>query len=106
MLDVGETWHFTSQGVAGATSTAPDGTVANTVTVQAFCVSTGVPGCVSGTTVADTAVNRVTGSGRRHPDQEGDQRGQPVRADAGRGGRHADRAGARRRRRDHLDVPR
>ena len=49
----------------GATSTAPDGTVANTVTVQARCVTTGVPGCVSGTTVADTAVNRVTGSGDR-----------------------------------------
>ncbi|MFL6036034.1 MAG: calcium-binding protein, partial [Gaiellaceae bacterium] len=63
LLDVGEVWIFTSQGVAGAMSTAPAGTVANTATVQARCVTTGVPGCVSGTTVADTAVNRVTGSG-------------------------------------------
>ncbi len=63
LLDIGEVWVFTSQAVAGATSTAPDGTLANTATVQARCVSTGVPGCVSGTTVADTATNRVTGTG-------------------------------------------
>ena len=37
-------WLFTSQGVAGATRTAPDGIHANTVTVQARCVTTGVPG--------------------------------------------------------------
>ncbi len=61
-LDIGETWVFTSQGVPGAMSTAPATTVANTVTVQARCVTTGVPGCVSGKTVADTAVNRITGT--------------------------------------------
>ena len=62
-LDIGETWVFTSKGVPGATSVSPAGTLANTVTVQAQCVTTGVPGCVSGTTVADTAMNRVTGTG-------------------------------------------
>ena len=77
----------------------PTAPYANTVTVEARCVTTGVPGCVSGTTVADTAVNRVTGSGRRHPDQEGDQRRRPAAADARRGSRLADRAGPRRRRR-------
>src|SRR4029079_3947734 len=63
VLDIGETWIFTSRGVAGATSTVPDGIHANTATVQARCVTTGVPGCVSGTTVADTAANRVAGTG-------------------------------------------
>ena len=63
VLDPGETWIFTSKNVPGAQSTVPAGTIANTVTVQARCVTTGVPGCVSGTTVADTAMNRVTSNG-------------------------------------------
>ena len=63
VLDIGETWIFTSKGVPGATAVAPSTTLANTATVQARCVTTGVPGCVAGTTVADTAMNRVTGNG-------------------------------------------
>ena len=62
----GEVWILHVGCRQGAMNTAPDGTVANTVTVQARCVAVnGVPGCVSGTTVADTAVNRVAGTGDR-----------------------------------------
>src|SRR5262249_14708246 len=58
VLDVGEVWHFTSQGVPGAANVAVPGSHTNTVTVLARCVTTGVPGCAGGTTVADTAANR------------------------------------------------
>jgi hypothetical protein len=49
LLDFGETWLFTSQGVAGARSTAASGTVVNTATVTA---SNGGPTPVSASDVA------------------------------------------------------
>ncbi len=73
---------------ASSPTACEPGLYTNTVTVEARAADGG--------TTADTAENRHAGSvDRLDRDQEGGQRGRRARADARRGGRRADRPGAR-----------